>query len=83
MNIMQLPKEYQPEMWTIAKDHIYAAISAIQIGLENTEELLVDHEEKVGRTTRKNRLEAERLEKELDQMKSTLIGLQKLSGNNP
>ena len=78
MNIMQLPEEYRPEMWTIAKDHVYAAISAIQIGVENTQDLLAEHDKTLGRSTRKNRLEAERLEKEIEQMKATLSGLRKL-----
>lgn len=81
MSMLDLATEYQQEMWTVAKDHIYAAIYAIEAGIENTIELLATHEQKLGRTTRKNMFEAERLEREIEQMKSTLNGLQKLSGN--
>lgn len=33
-------QNYQPEMWTVAKDVIYAAIPALEFGMEYTQELL-------------------------------------------
>lgn len=69
-------QEYIPEKVTILKDHIYFAIPALEIGIENTEELLSDHEQRFGRTTRKNRMTAERLEREITQMKLALKNLQ-------
>ena len=68
-------QQYIPEEITILKDYVYFAIDALKVGIENTEELLSDHEERYGRTTRKNRLTAERLEKEISDMKSALENL--------
>ena len=68
-------QQYIPEEITILKDYVYFAVDALKIGIENTEELLSDHEERYGRTTRKNRLTAERLEKEISDMKSALGNL--------
>lgn len=57
---------YRPEILSgIEKDKIYAAISALQVGLENTQDLLAQHDYSLGRDTRKNRFEAERLENEI------------------
>jgi len=69
------PQASKPEEITILKDHVYFAMQALEVGIENTEELLFDHEQRLGRTTRSNRLAAERLENELSNMKSALDGL--------
>jgi hypothetical protein len=66
------PLEYQPECWTMKKDTIYAARTALEAGLENTQELLADHDVKLGRTTRSNRYTAERLEGEIRDMKAAI-----------
>lgn len=68
---------YQPEMWTVAKDVIYAAIPAVEAGLEYTQELLAQHEVSLGRTTRKNKLTAEAMERDIEQMRRALDALRK------
>lgn len=68
---------YQPEMWTVAKDVIYAAIPAVENGLEYTRELLAQHDVSLGRTTRKNKLTAEAMERDIEQMERTLGALRK------
>ena len=71
---------YLPESWSMLKDSVYAAQEAIRAGIENTQELLADHDVRLGRTTRGNRYTAERLEGEIRQMKAALDGLQKPNG---
>jgi len=71
---------YLPESWSMLKDSIYAAQEAIRAGIENTQELLADHDVRLGRTTRSNRYTAERLEGEIRQMQAALDGLQKPNG---
>lgn len=71
---------YLPESWSMLKDSIYAAQEAIRAGIENTEELLSDHDVRLGRTTRSNRYTADRLEGEIRQMKVALDGLQNPNG---
>ena len=68
---------YQPEMWTVAKDVIYAAIPAMENGLDYTRELLIQHGSALGRTTRKNKLTAEAMERDIEQMMRTLEQLRK------
>lgn len=71
---------YKPESWSMLKDSIYAAQDAIRAGIENTQELLADHDARLGRTTRSNRYTGERLESEIRQMQAALDGLQKPNG---
>ena len=66
---------YQPEQCTIRKDTLYAAIPAIENGLEYARECLATHEEALGRTTRKNQLTAEAMERDIVQMQTALDGL--------
>ena len=67
---------YQPEIWALTKDSIYDAIAALMLGIENTQELLIKHDIELGRTTRSNKLTAERLEREIEQMNKAIIGIQ-------
>jgi hypothetical protein len=62
-------------MWSVLKDSILAAQDAILIGLENTQELLLEHDINFGRTTSKNRINAERLEGEIKQMQNALLAI--------
>jgi len=71
---------YLPESWSMLKDSIYAAQEAIRAGIENTQELLADHEVRLGRTTRSNRYTAERMEGEIRQLQAALDGLQLPNG---
>jgi len=68
---------YQPEMWTVQKDTIYAAINDIEDGLEFAQELLSRHDVELGRTTKKNHDWAITLERSIDHMKNTLQQLKK------
>jgi len=63
---------YQPEIWRVKKDTIYAAIPAIESAIEHTSELLSQHDVALGRTTIKNRTWAERLEVDIRLMKAAL-----------
>lgn len=66
------PIHYEPEMWTLKKDVIYAAQEALKIGIENSEELLADYDARYGRDHRSNKMSAERMEKEIAEMKLAL-----------
>jgi hypothetical protein len=74
------PLEYQPECWAMKKDTIYAARTALEAGLENTQELLADHDMKLGRTTRSNRYTAGRLEGEIRETEAAIEKLKKPYG---
>lgn len=45
----EVPYSYQPEMLTVEKDTVYAAIKSIEDGLESIRECLKDHEAMLGR----------------------------------
>jgi hypothetical protein len=62
------PTTYQPEIWAVKKDDIYAAITAIESGICYAQECLATHDQSLGRTTRKNKSSAERMESDLRQM---------------
>tara|TARA_R110000822_G_scaffold59275_4_gene147967 strand:+ start:918 stop:1223 length:306 start_codon:yes stop_codon:yes gene_type:complete len=64
-----------PTYWTLNKDKVEAARTALRAGLENTQELLNDYDARLGRTTRSNRHTAERLEGEIREMKSAIDAL--------
>ena len=70
------PQEYIPEMWTIKKDYICAAIDSIKAGIEYAEIVLTDHERLNGRATRKNRVWAEQMERDIKNMTQALEQLQ-------
>jgi predicted nucleic acid-binding protein len=66
---------YQPETWAMLKDSIYAAQEALKIGIEYSKELLAEFEFRFGRSTRSNRITAERIEEEIRQMEYALDGI--------
>ena len=66
------PLTYQPEIWRVEKDTIYAAIPAVESGLEYARECLAQHETALGRTTLKNKTWAETMEKDIRHMERTL-----------
>lgn len=66
------PLTYQPEIWRVEKDTIYAAIPAVESGLEYARECLATHETNLGRTTLKNKTWAETMEKDIRHMERTL-----------
>ena len=61
---------YIPEVWSVKKDAIYAAIYAIESGLEYARQCLTDHDASLGRTTHKNRTWAETIEGDIRQMEN-------------
>lgn len=63
---------YIPEIWNVPKDVIYAAIPAIESGLNYARESLSEHDASLGRTTRKNRATAELMEKDIRSMEEAL-----------
>ena len=72
---------YQPEIWAMSKDRIYAAQEALRIGIENSEELLADFDARLGREHRSNRIAAERMEQEIELMKKALADIQSPNSN--
>ena len=71
---------YAPECWWMKKDTLYAVAAALRDGLENTQELLINHDSALGRTTRSNRTTAERLESEIAKMELAIEGLRAPDG---
>jgi len=63
---------YIPEMITVEKDTIYAAIQSISNCLEHTKECLIIHDRDLGRSTRKNSEWAKVLEQDSEQAANTL-----------
>ena len=63
---------YIPEVWSVKKDAICAAIHAIESGLEYARQCLSDHDAALGRTTHKNRTWAETIECDIQQMEHAL-----------
>lgn len=66
---------YIPEIWSVEKDVIYAAILAVESGLEYARECLTAHDSALGRTTHKNKMWAETMEKDIRHMERTLAML--------
>lgn len=73
--LVRAPNEYRPELLTVKKDYIYAALYAVQNGLDYARECLITHDSNLGRTTLKNRTWAERMEEDIRHMESTLTNL--------
>lgn len=63
---------YISEIWSVKKDAVYAAISAVESGLEYARECLIAHDAALSRTTYKNRKWAEAMEKDIRRMERTL-----------
>ena len=73
--------DYIPEMWSVQKDVIYAAIKAVEDGLEYARDCLTSHDIALGRTTKKNRTYAEIMEEEIQHMELTLAMLRACGPN--
>jgi hypothetical protein len=58
--------DYGPERRAITLEDIAKIKNALQIGLENSEDLLAQHETSLGRSTRNNRLTAEAMEVDVE-----------------
>ena len=74
---------YQPEIWRVEKDTIYAAIRAVESGLEYARECLAQHDAALGRNTLKNKTWAETMEKDIRHMERTLGMLRACGPNDP
>lgn len=72
----------ETEQLTVPKDTIYAAIAALQDGKEYAEELLVKHDEALGRTIKSNRDAAETMEQAIAKMDEALKSLREC-GQDP
>jgi hypothetical protein len=81
-NMEELFIEYQPEIWKVEKDTIYAAISAVEAGLEYAKECLAVHDTSLGRTTLKNKNWAETIEKDIRELTKTLAMLKNERNKN-
>jgi hypothetical protein len=66
------PKKYEPEMLTFDKTIIYAAISALESGLEYAQECLIRHDQNLGRTISRNKREAEYMEEDIEKIKAAI-----------
>lgn len=71
-----LNNTYQSEMWNVKKDTIYDAIVAVETGLAYAKECLLTHETTLGRTTLKNTIGAELIERDIRHLELTLENLQ-------
>ena len=71
---------YPLECWSMKSDTICAVRTALEAGIENTQELLIDHDQRLGRTTRSNRHTAEMLEGDIREMKSAFEKLKEPDG---
>ena len=71
-NPLLVPTCYQPEIWQVEKNVIYASIPAVEAGLEYANELLAAHDRDLGRTTLKNKTWAETIEADIRHMSRTL-----------
>jgi hypothetical protein len=63
---------YEPEVWQVRKDCIEEAIDAICTGSCYAIECLQDHDERLGRTTSKNKRVAEIMEEDIAEMSRVL-----------
>lgn len=73
---------YVPEVWNVEKDVIYAAILAVESGLEYARECLATHDSALGRTTHKNKTWAETIESDIRHMERTLAMLRACRPND-
>jgi hypothetical protein len=72
---------YEPEMRTVQKDVIYAAITAIETGLDHARENLAQFDATYSRCRPRHKREAEFIEAEIAQMEAALDGLRKASAS--
>lgn len=77
INSLGLRYVFDSKLWAVKKEYIYAAIEAVQNGLEYANSILISHDDALGRTTKKNRMWAEVIENDIRQMRQTLEDLRK------
>lgn len=75
---INIPEVYQPEIWSIKKDLIIKTIAALELGLENTQEVLIDHDTRLGRDWAKNKVWAEILEGQIKDIQDCIKELKSL-----
>lgn len=81
-NILLPPKDYEPLVVSIESTEIVEIIRNIQIGIDNTTELLFEHDANNGRRSPKSKWWAETLEDHISNMKICLEKLQKYEDSN-
>lgn len=69
---METPQQYQSEAWNVRKDTVYAAISAVGTGIEYARVRLKAHDRDIGRTTQRDLMYAETMERHIQQMEAAL-----------
>lgn len=65
----------EPLTYAVLATTVHAVREALTTGIENTQELLAAHDFTLGRTTRSNRMTAERLEQEIVAMQAAYEAL--------
>lgn len=74
--------QYQPKYRTIEENLLKNTVDGLTSGLEYAEMALLDHDTKLGRTTRKNKMWAEQMEKDIFQIKLTIKTIKETCGFN-
>ena len=69
--------------YTIAHSQLVEWKELLEIGLENTQSALIEHDAVLGRTTRKNREWAETLESDIERMKVAVQRIHALTNIGP
>ena len=65
----------EPEMWIVPKGTISEVYQSLELGILYALEVLANHDAALGRTTRKNKLAAEAVERDIEQMRKALEAL--------
>lgn len=74
--------EYYPEIWSVKKDTIYAAIHSLQNGLAYTREMLQGRDRSFGRSIISDQIIAQRMETDIMHMERTLAMLRDCGPNS-
>ena len=74
--------EYKPKCRTIEENLLKNTVDGLTSGLEYAEMALQDHEIKLGRTTRKNKMWAEQIERDIDFLQKTIKNIKDTCGFN-
>lgn len=63
---------YEPLMIQIPEQDLRNILDCLESGLESTQELLIQHDRNLGRTTKKNKMFAEMMESEIERTKTVI-----------
>lgn len=70
----------QPTLVSINEEILRSALTAISSGIENTRQCLAEHDSTLGRTIKKNKLWAETLERDIEQMEAAAKRIREAMG---